>query len=124
MNNREWLNSLSNKQLLEWLNAEHKDNKGHQSVERWLWGTDIRSIMSDNVPCNNSSGVKGVRWHKQSFKWYAEIKLFQKKIHLGAFDLFEDAVAARKKAEREIFGPIIAAYKVFQKYENGRETRE
>lgn len=48
---------------------------------------------------SNTSGVVGVGWHRQSQKWQAGIKVGQKRIHLGLFDTFEEAVAARKAAE-------------------------
>jgi len=48
---------------------------------------------------NNTSGICGVRWKKQSNKWIARINAFGKKIHLGYFISFDEAVKARKKAE-------------------------
>ena len=49
----------------------------------------------------NTSGVLGVNWHKASGKWVAQIKVDRRKIYLGIFDVFDDAVAARKVAEAE-----------------------
>lgn len=55
---------------------------------------------SRNLPkrADNSSGVTGVGWHKKALKWRARISVGTE-IHLGLFDVFEDAVAARKEAE-------------------------
>lgn len=50
---------------------------------------------------NNSSGVTGVTWCKQRKKWEAQIMVDRKCKHLGRFANFDDAVAARKKAELE-----------------------
>lgn len=47
---------------------------------------------------DTSSGVTGVSFHKQRQKWHARIVVNYKKIHLGYFDSFEDAVSARKAA--------------------------
>lgn len=51
-------------------------------------------------PSNNTSGHPGVSWHKQRSKWLAHIKHNQKKIHLGCFNTIEEAIAARKAAEK------------------------
>ena len=52
-------------------------------------------------PITNSSGCVGVRWHKTAKKWNARIKIDQKDIYLGLFENFEDAVKARKEAEKK-----------------------
>lgn len=49
----------------------------------------------------NTSGRRGVRFTRGA--WIAEIKQFKKNLHLGSFDTIIDAVAARIKAERELF---------------------
>lgn len=48
---------------------------------------------------NNTSGVMGVSWYKAGDKWTAYIMVGGAKQHLGYFDNFDDAVAARKAAE-------------------------
>lgn len=49
-------------------------------------------------PANNTSGVVGVSWYEPARKWVARIRVI-KRIHLGYFDDFNEAVAARKAAE-------------------------
>lgn len=49
----------------------------------------------------NESGVTGVRWHKGAKKWTARIHANDRELYLGLFDSFDDAVAARKQAEKE-----------------------
>ena len=49
---------------------------------------------------NNVSGVTGVSWYTTNNRWVAEIQHEGKKHSLGSFASFEDAVAARKAAER------------------------
>ena len=53
---------------------------------------------------NNTSGITGVYWNKNMQKWYAEIKFNKKRIFLGYFTDFEDAVKNRKEAEERYFG--------------------
>ena len=66
----------------------------------------IRSIMRGKVRSTNTSGVTGVRvvQVKGETRYKARI-VFQRKEHnLGTFARLEDAVAARKAAEKEYFG--------------------
>lgn len=51
-------------------------------------------------PSNNTSGHTGVYWYKRDSKWQAKIMHNQKLIHLGYFTTIEDAVSARKAAEK------------------------
>jgi hypothetical protein len=48
---------------------------------------------------NNTSGVRGVSWHKQIKKWQAQLQLKTKNIHVGTYDSFCDAKLAREIAE-------------------------
>lgn len=52
-------------------------------------------------PSDNTSGRIGVWWHKQNAKWIAEIRVDKRKKHLGSFTTFDEACAAREKAEIE-----------------------
>jgi len=47
---------------------------------------------------NNTSGVKGVGWHKGVSKWHAYIKVEDKQKHLGYFATLKEAAAARNAA--------------------------
>lgn len=49
--------------------------------------------------CNNTSGVKGVVWHKRLKKWQAQIKIRRQNVYLGMFDCYVRAVRARRAAE-------------------------
>ena len=53
---------------------------------------------------NNTSGVTGVSFYKNSNKWNAYITVNYKKINLGYYINFEEAVEARKRAEEKYFG--------------------
>lgn len=54
---------------------------------------------------NNTSGVKGVSWHKQKQQWYARVAYAGKTVFAKMFDLLEDAeravVAERYKLHKE-----------------------
>lgn len=53
---------------------------------------------------NCKSGVRGVYWDKSRSKWAAQIQINLKIIPLGRFEKFEDAVKARKEAEKKYYG--------------------
>lgn len=57
-----------------------------------------------SVARNNTSGVPGVALDRHGRKWQAYIKRFGKRMHLGIYERFEDAVRVRKEAERLYFG--------------------
>lgn len=61
---------------------------------RWV----NKYIQMGNTTKNNE--VPGVGWHKQRNKWRARIKVGGKEKSLGLFTNFDDAVKARKSAEK------------------------
>jgi hypothetical protein len=65
--------------------------------------TNSQNQMNAVKPKNNTSGVKGVSWHKNIKRWIAKINFNNKQIHIGSFSNFEDAVEARKQAEEKLF---------------------
>lgn len=70
-------------------------------------GTYIPGLHRKGVNKNNTSGRTGVGFRPDRNKWRAYIKFQRKNIHLGNFDRYEDAVAARLIAEKEFFGKYL-----------------
>lgn len=66
----------------------------------------IPVFLMKKKPKNNTSGVKGVSQAK-SGKWVAYINLCRKRYTLGSFSTLAEAITARKKAEKELFAPIL-----------------
>ena len=62
------------------------------------------NMRNQKLKCNNSSGYKGVSWHKLLGKWQARIWLLGKRQHLGFFHTPEDAARAYDDAALESFG--------------------
>jgi len=61
---------------------------------------NIEKMMKDD----NKSGTNGVHFHKASNKWRAGIVKNYKLISLGNFAEKQEAIDARKKAEKKYYG--------------------
>ena len=57
--------------------------------------------QNQRMPATNTSGVMGVTWSKEKGKWQAQIMVGRKHKNLGRFEVFNDAVSARKAAEEK-----------------------
>jgi hypothetical protein len=55
---------------------------------------------------NNSSGIRGVNWHKKNRKWYAAYMYKRKKVFVGAFETKEEAAAMLLASRASIEKPI------------------
>ena len=49
---------------------------------------------------DNKSGVTGVYWHSTNNRWTARINNNKKQVNLGSFQFKQDAITARKTAEK------------------------
>lgn len=68
------------------------------------FATSSQNAMNRRKTSANSSGYKGVHWHKGHQKWCAQIKVNGKSIHLGYFDTPEEAHAAYCEAATRLHG--------------------
>jgi len=66
--------------------------------------TKSQNGMNRGLQSNNTSGYRGISWDKNYNKWHAYIKINGKRIHLGYFELLQNAVEAREIAEQKYFG--------------------
>jgi len=84
--------------------VDHEDRDTSNNFAYNLREADkaLNSINRDKQT-NNTSGVRGVGWNKNSGKWVAYIKHKGKHKHLGLFEVFEQAVEARKVAEAQLW---------------------
>lgn len=74
---------------------DHKD--GDRSNNAWSNlrpATSQQNVLNAKLASNNTSGRKGVSWHRGAGKWSAYIILDGKKRHLGLHDDVEGAHAA------------------------------
>lgn len=90
--------------------VDHRD--GDPSNNRW---DNLRLASPQQNKRNmrpldrNTSGIAGVTYRKNRNRWQAQISLSNTCRYLGSFDTKEKAIAARVKAERELFGEFAAS---------------
>jgi hypothetical protein len=63
--------------------------------------TGQQNNMNTKMQKNNKSGVTGVFWNNKKLRWVANISFKGKQRYLGSFKNLEEAVYARRKAEKE-----------------------
>lgn len=82
---------------IDHINGDGTDNRlvNLRAVTRSENGQNAR------LHIDNNSGVSGVYWNKKNERWYAQIHVDKKKKHLGCFKHINDAVIARRMAEKK-----------------------
>ncbi len=64
-------------------------------------GVTILHTASDHIGCRNSLGCPGICFYKPSIGYRVEISIGKKKFLVGHFRTLQDAIKARKIAERK-----------------------
>lgn len=94
------MNVSDKNSFIDHINHNTKDNrKSNLRV-----ATNSQNNMNSKLSNANTTGVTGISWSKLHNKWETHISVNGKKIHLGLFDEFVDAVKTRKDAEEKYFG--------------------
>ena len=91
---KEW---PSKEMVIDHINGDPFDNK----IDNLRLVTHRENAMNRRLSCNNKSGVIGVHYYASRKQWQAQITVKGKKINLGRFDNFDDAVKSRKDAEKK-----------------------
>lgn len=87
------------KPTIDHINRDRTDDR----IENLRWATHAEQTANRvYMVRTNTSGVRGVSWHKKSAKWLAHISVNGIKLHLGYFDDVHDAEAAYRAKRREI----------------------
>lgn len=68
-----------------------------------------QNMANTRMYSTNTSGLKGVSWHKQNRKWVAQIGIGGKSRYLGSFETLEAAHAAYCAAAAKHFGEFARA---------------
>ncbi len=68
--------------------------------------THHENMLNRGANKNNTSGYRGVSWHKQAKKWAAQVSIGRKHISLGLFASAEEAARVRDAWIRSHHGPF------------------
>ena len=68
----------------------------------YVEGTCLEMLRAKTVRRNNTSGVPGVDWQKKRGRWRASICFKGQRYFLGSYELFDEAVQARRLAEAKL----------------------
>lgn len=83
---------------------DHIDkNKSNNKIENLREASHQINMINRDKTKANTSGVCGVSRHSNKRGWFAQISYNKKHYHLGYFNNFEDAVSARKQAEKVFY---------------------
>ncbi len=85
---------------IDHINGIKSDNR----LSNLRLATHSYNMANTELRSTNTSGKKGVCWHKQGKKWIAQITVNSKRIYLGLFDTIEEAHATYCHAAKEHFG--------------------
>lgn len=86
-------------------------------------GTCVEMIRANTLRSNNTSGVPGVEWQASKGRWRAAICFKGRRYYLGSYARFEDAAAARKRAEEALFQPLLEEFGAPEPAEPAQESR-
>jgi hypothetical protein len=86
--------------LIDHANGVRDDNRLANLREATRRGNAANSRLSSN----NTSGLKGVRWHKRDRKWHAQINVGGRTVYLGSFNTKEAGHQAYMDAARQQHG--------------------
>jgi hypothetical protein len=95
---REWPD-----QMIDHANGDRADNR----LANLRLATQAQQNYNMLPGSLNRSGVRGVCWHAKGGYWRAYITANRRQKFLGNFDNFNDAVAARKRAEETYCGEFL-----------------
>ena len=84
------------KDQIDHINRNRSDNR----IANLREVTNKQNNQNKSKRSDNTSGHSGVCWHKRISKWQVKIRHNYKQISLGYFTTLEEAVSARKAAEK------------------------
>lgn len=86
--------------FIDHINGNRSDNR----LCNLRQATPGENKHNQTAPINNTSGFKGVTWHKQQKKWNVKMKINKKRINIGSFDDLEFAGLVASEARSKLHG--------------------
>ena len=87
-------------QMIDHINGDTLDNR----KENLRFATYSQNLANSKIRKDNTSGYKGVRWHKRDKIWMAYIRYQNKHIHLGSYKDKKETALAYNEAAKKYFG--------------------
>jgi len=96
---------LQNGYLTEGKQVDHKDgNSLNNKVNNLRESTFAQNQHNRKIQKNNTSGHKGVYWHKKSGKWMVRMRKNGKAYYFGTYTNKEDAIKVAIEARKKLHG--------------------
>jgi hypothetical protein len=95
-----FLENKGNLQCVDHINNNKTDNR----LDNLRYATSQLNNHNTRIRKDNTTGVKGISFHKKCNKYYVRIMINKKQKHIGCFTTLEQATIARKKVANELFG--------------------
>jgi hypothetical protein len=84
---------------------DHRDGEpSNNRLSNLRLATPVENKRNMRPSLRNTSGATGVSWDRSKRRWVAQMSVGNRCVFLGRFTDKADAIAARQKAEREVFG--------------------
>jgi hypothetical protein len=83
---------------IDHINGIRSDNR----IDNLRIATRSQNLANMQMHPRNTSGAKGVYWHKRAKKWLAQIKSNKKHYYIGLFDTLDSASSAYEKIAVEL----------------------
>ena len=95
-----YMHSIINK-TKKGLHTDHINrNKLDNRKDNLRSATCSQNLLNSKTYHTNNSGHRGVFWYERYKKWEVYISVNKKRIYLGRFKKLNDAISARKKADK------------------------
>lgn len=92
---------MHNGTIPDGMEIDHKDHdRSNNRIENLRLVDRLINMKNKSIYKNNSTGACGVSLRKDSGKWRAIITVNKKKIYIGNYNTFDEALSARLEAER------------------------
>lgn len=91
----------------KWPDAEIDHINGDPTDNRWCnlrEATKAQNMQNKKPQKNSVVGIPGVQWERNRKHWVARITVDKKHRYLGSFHNIEEAIVARREAEKKYFG--------------------